>query len=336
VATQEDTGNNAMKISRRDTLGLAATSLAYVGLPLCSRAEGYPSRPVRIVVCFAPGGNSDIIARLIGQSLSEQLGQPFVIENRPGAGGTLCTDAVARAPADGYALLLTGSYNAVNATLYGHLNVDFRRDISQIAGVAFVPNVMVVAPSLPVASVPEFIAYAKANPGAINMASVGNGSAPHLAGELFKMMAGVDLLHIPYRGAPAALTDLLSGRVHVMFIPMSAVAETIRAGKLRALAVTTGMRSEAFPTLPTIDEFLPGYDSSTWTGLGVPRNTPTPVIEKLIGAVRTALGTEVIRRRFAELGAEPIQSAGDEWRKVIDEETEKWAKVIRTANIKVE
>jgi tripartite-type tricarboxylate transporter receptor subunit TctC len=325
-----------MNISRRYTLGLVATSLAFAGLPRSSRAEGYPSRPVRIVVCFAAGGNADIIARLIGQSLSEQLGQPFVIENRPGAGGTLCTEAVARAPADGHTLLLTGSHNAVNASLYDKLGADFSHDISPVASIAFVPNVMVVAPSLPVASVPEFIAYAKANPRAINMASVGNGSAPHLSGELFKMMAGVDLLHIPYRGAPAALTDLLSGRVHVMFIPMPAVAEAIRAGKLRALAVTTGTRSDAFPALPTIGEFLPGYDSSTWSGLGVPRNTPKPVIEKLIGAVRFALGTDAIRRRFAELGAEPMQFAGDEWRRVIEEDTEKWARVIRAANIKAE
>lgn len=325
-----------MTISRRDALGLAASGIACTAVSRSSRADGYPSHPVRIVVCFAPGGNADIIARLIGQSLSEQLGQPFVIENRPGAGGTLGTEAVVRAPADGYTLLLTGSHNAVNAALYGKVSFDFMRDISQVAAVAFVPNVMVVAPSFPASSVSEFISYAKANPGAINMASVGNGSAPHLSGELFKMMAGVDLLHVPYRGAPAALADLLTGRVHVMFVPMAAVAELIKAGKLRALAVTTSARSNAFPVLPTLSEFLPGYTSSTWTGLGAPRNTPPQVIDKLAGAVRTCLRSDMMKRRFAELGAEPLQLSRDEWQKVIEEDSGKWAKVIRAANIKVD
>jgi tripartite-type tricarboxylate transporter receptor subunit TctC len=233
-------------------------------------------------------------------------------------------------------LLLTGSHNAVNSALYQNLNFDFERDIASLIGIARVPNVMVVPTALPVASVTEFIAYAKANPGAINMASVGSGSAPHLSGELFKMMAGVDLVHVPYRGAPGALADLLSDRVQVMFIPMPAVAESIRAGTLRALAVTTGTRSEAFPELPTVNEYVPGYASSTWSGLGAPRNTPSDVSERLIAAVRASLTHATMKQRFAELGAGPMPLSGDEWKRAIAADAEKWAKVIRVAHIRVD
>jgi tripartite-type tricarboxylate transporter receptor subunit TctC len=321
---------------RRQFLHLAAGTAALPAVSRIARAQTYPTRPVRIVVVFGAGGNADVVARLIGQWLSERLGQPFVVENRPGAGGNLGTEAVVRAPADGYTLLLTGSNNAVNATLYDKLNFNFISDITPIIGIVLVPNVMVVNPSFAAKTVPEFVAYAKANPGQINMASVGNGSAPHLSGELFKMMAGVDLLHVPYRGAPPALTDLVAGRVQVMFVPMPGVVEQVRGGKLRALAVTTSARSEVLPNVPTVGDFVQGYEAITWNGLGAPKNTPAEIIDNLNHTIRLGLENPGMKQRFADLGAVPMPMSPAELQKFVSDDTEKWGKVIRAANIKVE
>jgi tripartite-type tricarboxylate transporter receptor subunit TctC len=291
---------------------------------------------VRIIVGFPPGGPSDILARLIGQWLSERLGQPFVIENRPGAAGNIGTEAVVKSPPDGYTLLLVGSFNVINATLYDSLNFDFLRDIAPVAAISRNTYVMVVHPSMPAKTVPEFIAYAKANPGKINMASAGIGSTGHVVGELFKMMTGVDMVHVPYRGAALVLSDLLGGQVQVSFVATLASIGYIRAGKLRPLAVTTATRSEALPDIPTVGEFVPGYEASGWSGIGSPKNTPTEVIDKLNREINTALADLKIKAQLADLGSLVLAGSPADFGRLIAEETEKWGKVIRTANIKPE
>ena len=291
-----------MKIPRRRFLHLVAGAAAHPALSRIARAGTYPGRSVRWVVPQAPGGAADISARLIGQWLSERLGQPFVIENRPGAGGNIGTEAVVSSPADGYTLLLAGSFNAINATLYDRLNFNFVRDIAPVVGIMRIPSTTEVNPSVPAKTIAEFIAYAKANPGKLNMGSAGKGSPQHMAGELFKMMAGVDMVHVPYRGSAPMLTDLLRGELHVAFDPMLSSIEHIRTGKLRALAVTTATRSEALADIPTVGEFVPGYELFGWVGIGVPRKTPIEIIEKLNGEINAALADAKIRARFADLG----------------------------------
>ena len=325
-----------MKLPRRNFLHLAAGAAA---LPVVSRiawAQAYPSRPVHLVVPAPAGGSFDITARLMGQWLSERLGQQFVIENRPGAGTNIGTEAVVRAPADGYTLLLVGTPNAINATLYDKLNYNFIRDIAPVAGIIRDPHVLVLNPSVPAKTVPDFIAYAKTNPRKINMASSGIGSGPHSAGELFKMMAGVDMNHVPYRGAAPALTDLLAGQVHVMFPTMPSSIEYVRAGKLRALAVTTAKRSDAFPEIPTIGDFVPGYESSAWLGLGAPKNIRAELIDKLNREINAGLADPKIKARLADLGGDVLALSSAEFGKLIADETEKWGNVIRALNIKAD
>jgi tripartite-type tricarboxylate transporter receptor subunit TctC len=323
-----------MKLPRRNFLHLAAGAAALPAVSHVARAQAYPSRPVRIIVGFAPGGSGDITARLIGQWLSERLGQPFVIENRPGAGGNIGTEAVVRASPDGYTLLMVGSWNAINATLYEKLN--FIRDITAVAGIVRLPLVMVVHPSVPATTVPEFIAYAKSKPGKITMASPGMGLASHVAGELFKMMAGVDMVHVPYRGGGPALNDLLGGQVQVYFGTTVSSIGYIRAGRLRALGVTTATRSDVLPDIPTVGEFLPGYEASGWAGIGAPKTTPAEIVEKLNKEINAGLADPKIKARLADLGGTPVVGSPAEFGKFIVEETEKWAKVIRAANIKAE
>jgi tripartite-type tricarboxylate transporter receptor subunit TctC len=301
-----------------------------------ARAQGYPARPVRIVVGFPAGGAGDITARLTGQWLSEQFGQPFVIENRPGAGSNIATEAVVRAPADGYTLLLVATPNAINATLYDKLSFNFIRDITPVASTHRSPLVVVVNSSVPAKTVPEFIAYAKANPGKISMASAGIGTPGHVAGELFKMMAGVDLVHVPYRGGAPAMTDLFGGQVQVMFGPVQESIEHIKAGKLRSLAVTTETRQAVLPDTPTVGEFVPGYAASGWAGIGAPRNTPVEIIERLNGAMNAGLADPRITGRLADLGVAPMSMTPSEFKKFVVEETEKWGKVIKFAGIKAE
>jgi tripartite-type tricarboxylate transporter receptor subunit TctC len=323
-----------MKLPRRNFLHLAAVAAV---LPVVSRiawAQAYPSRPVRIVVGFAAGGGADIVARLIGQWLSERLGQPFVIENRPGAASNIGTEAVVRAAADGYTLLLAASPNAFNATLYDKLNFNFIRDIAPVAGIMVVPNVMVAHPSVPAKTVPEFIAYAKANPGKINMASGGIGSASHVSGELFRMMTGVNLVHVPYRGNGPALADLLAAQVQVMFPTMPSSIAYIRAGKLRPLAVTTTMRSDELPEAPTVNDFVPGYEASTWYGIGVPKGTPLEILDMLNREINAALAEPKMKSPLADLGGTVLPGSPADFGKLIAEEIEKWANVIRAANIK--
>jgi tripartite-type tricarboxylate transporter receptor subunit TctC len=309
------------------------------GLPFLShlaRAETYPNRPVRIIVGFAAGGNFDIVARVIAERMAERLGQPVIVENRPGASSNIAAEAAIRSPADGYTVLLGGAVNAINATLYDKLNFNFAADIAPVAGAVQFPNVMTVSASFPAKSVPEFIAYAKANPGKINHGSSGVGTSQHLAGELFKAAAGVSFTHIPYRGAPQALTDLLSGQVHVLFDALPPTMPHIKSGAVRALGVTTPMRSEALPDTPAIAEFLPGYEASGWNGFCVPKNTPAPVIETLNVAINESLRDPKVKARFADLGAMALGGSPDDFGKLIVRETEKWAQVIRAANIKVE
>ena len=325
-----------MKLPRRQFLHLAAGAAALPAVSRFARAQGYPSRPVRIVVGFPAGGGSDITARLMGQWLSERLGQPFVVENRPGAATNIATEAVVRAPADGYTLLLFGSSSAINATFYDKLPFNLIRDISPVAGINRVPYVIVLNPSVPAKSVPEFITYAKANPGKINMASSGNGSVQHVSGELFKIMTGISLVHVPYRGAAPALTDLISGQVQVMFDAVSSSIEYIRAGKLRALAMTTATRSDALPDLPTISDFVPGYETSSWSGIGAPKNTPVEIVDKLNKEINAALADPKVKARLADLGSVPMPLSSADFGNLISESVEKWGKVIRTANIKAE
>jgi tripartite-type tricarboxylate transporter receptor subunit TctC len=323
-----------MKLLRRTFLNLLAGA---AGLPTVSRvawAQTYPTRPVRIVVGFTAGGAFDITARLIGQWLSDRLGQQFIVENRPGAGTNIATEAVVRAPADGYTLLLAGAVNTVNATLYEKLNFDFIRDITPVAGLIRFPNVMDIHPSFASRTVSEFIAYAKANPGKINMASSGNGTSQHLSGELFKMMTGVNLIHVPYRGAPQALTDLLAGQVQVSFDPLPASIEFIKSGRLGALGVTTATRSEALPDVPTVGEFVPGYEASGWNGIGAPKNTPVEIIQRLNREINAGLADPGMRAKLAALGGMVLAGSPADFGKLIAEETDKWAKVVKFAGIK--
>jgi tripartite-type tricarboxylate transporter receptor subunit TctC len=299
-------------------------------------AQTYPSRPVHIIVGFPPGGGGDIVARLIGQSLSERLGQPIVIENRPGASGNIAAEAVVRASPDGYTLLLVTAANASNATLYEHLNFDFIRDIRPVASLTRDPFVMVVNPSFPAKTVPEFIAYAKANPGKINMASSGIGITTHIFGELFMIMAGIDMIHVPYRGGAPAITGLLGGQVQVYFSPLPEPIEQIKSGRLRALAVTTATRVAALPDVPSIGDFVPGYEASGWLGIGAPKNTPTEIVDKLNREINAVLADSRIKAQLAELGIAVFPSSPAEFGKLIADETEKWGKVLRAANIKAE
>jgi tripartite-type tricarboxylate transporter receptor subunit TctC len=324
---------NAMKLPRRRFLRIAAGVAALPAVPRSAWAQTYPSRPVRIVVGFPPGGPTDIVARLIGQYLSERLGQQFVIENRPGAGGNIGTETVVRAQPDGYTLLLVNAANAISATLYNNLNFIFLRDIAPIAGIVRVPNVMEVHPSVPARTIPEFIAYAKANPGKINMAGV-NGTTLQLAGELFKMMAGVDMVHVPYKGAGPALTDLLGGQVQVLFDNLTSSIAYIRAGKLRALGVTTVTRAKALPEIPTVGEFVPGYEASAWQGIGVPKNTPPAIINKLSTEINAALADPSFRARLSDLGGEPLDGSPTDFGKLLADETGKWAKVVKYSGAK--
>jgi len=325
-----------MTLPRRQFLHLAAGAAALPAVSRIARAQTYPSRPVRIIVAVAAGGTSDILARLMGQRLSDRLGQPFVIENRPGAGGNIATEAVVRAPADGYTLLQVSAAAAINATLYDKLNFNFIRDIAPVASIDREPLVMVVSPSVPARTVPEFIAYAKANPGKISMASAGNGTPSHVSGELFKMMAGVNMVHVPYRGGGPALVDLLGGQVQVMFASMSSSIEYVRTGKLRALAVTTVMRSEALPQIPTVSDFVPGFEATFWAGLGAPKNTPADIVDKLNKEINAGLVDPKLKARLAELGVTALPGSPADFAKLIADETEKWGKVIRAANIKPE
>ena len=325
-----------MKLPRRQFLHLAAGAAA---LPTVSRftfAQTYPSRPVRLIVPFAPAGGSDITARLMGQWLSEWLAQPFIIENRPGAGSNIATEAVVRAAADGYTLLYVTTANAINATLYDKLNFNFIRDIAPVATISRNTYVMLVHPSMPAKTVPEFIAYAKAHPRKINMASAGTGSPPHVCGELFKMMAGVDLLHLPYRGGGPALTDLLGGQVQVYFATTVASIEYIRTGRLRALAVTTATRSDALPDIPTVAEFVPGYEASSWYGVGAPKATPAEIVEKLNKEINAGLAVAKLKARLADLGGDVLALSPADFGKLIADETEKWGNVIRALNIKAD
>jgi tripartite-type tricarboxylate transporter receptor subunit TctC len=325
-----------MKLPRRNFLHLVAGAAA---LPVVSRiawAQTYPTRPVRIVVPFAPGGVNDITARLIGQWLSERLGQQFIIENRPGGGGNIGIEAVVRSPADGYTLLVVGTTAAINATLFEKLSYNFIRDIAPVASIVRVPHVMQVNPSLPVATVPEFIAHAKANPGKISMGSGGNGSPAHVTGELFKMMTGVNLTHVPYRGAGPAITDLLGGQIQVTFTDMAASIEYIRAGRLRALAVTTPMRSEALPDIPTVGDFVSGFEASQWVGLCAPKNTPPEIIGKLNAEINTGLADPKLKIRLADLGGVALPGSPAEFGKLIADDTEKWAKVVKFSGAKAD
>ena len=325
-----------MKLPRREFLKLAGAVAAAPAFPRIASALDYPARPVRIIAGFAAGGGVDITARLIGQWLTERLGQSFVIENRPGAGGNIGTEAVVNAAPDGYTLLLATVPNAVNASLYEKLNFNFIRDIAPVAGIIRVPMVILLNPSVPAKTVPEFIGYAKANPGKVNMASAGNGSAPHMAGELFKMMAGVNLVHVPYRGQGPALTDLLGGQVQVLFATTPGTTDYITTGKLRALAVTSASRAEVLPELPTVGDFVPGYEASQWYGIGAPKNTPAEIVGKLNKEINAAIADPGMKARFAAIGGEPLPGSPAEFGKLIAEETEKWAKVVRAAGIKPE
>jgi len=325
-----------MKLPRRQFLHFAAGATALPAVSRIAAAQAYPSRPVRIIVPFAPGGATDIIARLVGQWLSERLGQQFVTENRPGAGSNVGTEVVVNAPPDAYTLLQVGASSAINMTLYEKLNFTFLRDTTHVAGIISIPFIMAVNPSVPAKTVPEFIAYAEKNPSKVNMGSGGNGTAGHLSGELFKMMASVNMVHVPYRGEAPALTDLLGGRVQVMFGTVPASIEYVRAGKLRALALTSARRSEVLPDLSTVGEFVPGYETSAWQGLSAPRNTSADFVEKLNKETNAALADAKTKARLADLGGTPLVGSPADFGKLIAEEAEKWRKVIRAANIKAE
>ena len=327
---------HAMKLSRRKFFHLAAGAAVLLAMPHVVRAQTYPTRTVRWLVPMAPGDMPDILARLIAQWLSERMGQSFIIDNRLGATTNIGTEAAVRAPADGYTLVLLGPPAAINASLFEKLNFNVLRDIAPVASIARAPNVMEISLAVPVKTVPEFIAYAKANPGKLNMASSGVGGSPHMSGELFKMMAGVNLTHVPYRGSVAALTDMLSGQVQVFFDNLPASIEYIKAGKVRALAVTTATRSEALPELPTVSEFVPGYEASPWWGVGAPKDTPKEFIDKLNKEINAALANSKVRARLAELGASVLVGSPAEFGKHLAEETEKWGNVVKVAGIKVE
>ena len=325
-----------MKLPRRKFLHLAAGAAALSAVPRLAWAQTYPARPVRIIVATGPAGAPDILARLVGQWLSERLGQQFVTENRPGGGNSIGTEAVVRAPPDGYTLLLVDPSASINATLYDKLNFNFIRDIATVAGIVRMPLVMVVHPSVPATTVPELIAYAKANPGKINMASPGIGTPGHVAGELFKMMTGTEMIHVPYRGGGPALTDLIGGQVQVFFPSTSLSIEQIRAGRLRALAVTTAARWDGLPDIQTVGEFVPGYEASIALGVGAPKRTPVEIIDKLNREINAALADPKIESRLADLGGTPLAGSPADFAKLIAEETEKWGKVIKFAGIKPE
>jgi tripartite-type tricarboxylate transporter receptor subunit TctC len=325
-----------MKPQRRQFLHLATGAAAYATMSRIALAQTFPTRPVRLIVGFAAGGGNDVVARLIGQWLSERLGQPVLIENRIGAGGNIATEAVVTSPPDGYTLLQVSSTNARNTTLYEKLKFIFHRDIAPVASIMHVPNIIDVNPSVPVKTVPEFIAYAKANPGKLNMGSAGVGSSQHLAGELFKMMTNVNLVHVPYRGGSPAITDLLGGQVQVMFDVLPESIEYIRTGKLRPLAVTTANRLEVLPDVPPVGDFVPGYEVNSFYGVGAPRNTPAEIVDKLNQEINAALADVRMKARFADLGGTVIAGSPADFGKLIAEETAKWANVIRAANIKAE
>jgi tripartite-type tricarboxylate transporter receptor subunit TctC len=325
-----------MKLPRRRFLHLAAGAAALPAISRIAWAQTYPTRPVRWIIGYPPGGSADITARLMGQWLSERLGQTFVIESRPGAGTNIATETVVRAPPDGYTLLLVAPANAINATLYDRLSYDFIRDIAPVAGLIRFPNVIVVNPSVPAKTVPELIAYAKANPGKLNMASSGNGSTIHVSGELFKMMTGINMVHVPYRGGAPALIDMISGQVQVMFDNLPTSIAFIRAGKLRPLAVTTTTRSELLPDLPTVADFVPGYEASAWYGIGVPKGTPHEIINKLNKEINAILADPKVKVRLAELGAWAILGSSADFGKLVADETEKWAKVVKFSGAKVD
>jgi tripartite-type tricarboxylate transporter receptor subunit TctC len=323
-----------MLLPRRRFLNLAASAAALLAIGQTARTQSYPTRPVRLVVSVSAGGSPDMIARLLAQWLSERLGQPFVVDNRPGAGGNIGTESVVNAPADGYSLLLAISANAINAALYDNLPFNFARDTAPVASIATIPLVMEVHPSFPAKTVPEFIAYAKANPGKINMASGGSGSPLYVAGELFKMMAGVDMLHVPYRGEGLALPDLLAGQVQVLFGVMPASLGYIRGGKLRALAVTSAQREMLLPDVPAMGEFLPGYQANGWYGIVAPKGTPSEIIEMLNTEINAALGDAKMKERLTELGCAVFAGLPTDFGRFIADEIEKWRKVVRFANIK--
>src|SRR5436305_5368739 len=310
-----------MKFPRRKFLHLAAGAAVLPALPRLAKAQAYPSRPIRLIIGYTPGGSADLTARLMGQWLSERLGQSFVVENRPGGGTNIATEAVVRAPPDGYTFLLAAPANAINATLYDKLNFNFLRDSEPVAGIIRFPNVVVVNPSVPVQSIPELIAYAKANPGKLNMASSGNGLTIHMSGELFKMLTGTNMVHVPYRGGAPALTDLISGQVQVMFDNIPTCAEHVKSGKLRGLAVTSTTRSEVLPDLPTVADFLPGYEASAWYGFVAPKNTPPEVIATLNKATNAALAEPPAKKRFAELGAILLPGSPADFGRLLAEET---------------
>ena len=321
-----------MRMPRRSFLCLAAAAF----LPRIARAQAYPSRPVRLMVGFAAGSTTDILARLIGQWLSERLGQQFIVENRPGASATIATEAAVKSPADGYTLLMVAPVHAINATLFARLNYNFIRDMEAVAGIVRVPNVLEVHPAVPVKSAPELIDLAKSNPGSLSFASAGAGSASHLAGEMFKTMAGVSLVHVPYHGDGPAMTDLIGGQVQVGFATMTASIGHIRSGRLRPLAVTTLTRSEALPDVPTVSQFVPGYDASSWFGVAAPKGTPAAIIESLNREINRGLADSTIRARLTDMGGMALAGSPAEFGKLIADETDKWGKVVRAANIKAE
>jgi tripartite-type tricarboxylate transporter receptor subunit TctC len=325
-----------VKLPRRQFLHLAAGVAALPAVSRVAKAQAYPTRPVRVMVPFPPGSTSDTLARLMGQWLSERLAQPVIIENRPGAAGNMATEAVVRAPADGHTLLLVTLSNAINAALYDNLNFNFIRDIAPVASLMRTPGVMEVNPSVPAKTAPEFIAYAKANPHKITMASAGNGASSHLAGALFMLMTGIDMVHVPYRGSPPALTDLLGGQVQVMFDNIPTSIEYIRAGKLRPLAVTATMRLDILPDVPPLADFVPGYETSLWLGMAAPKNTPPDIVGKLNGEINAALADPKMKARLADLGGTVLPGSPADFGKLIADETEKWGKVIRAAGIKAE
>ena len=323
-----------MRLARREFLQLALGASAVPVASCVATAQAYPTRPVSLIVGYPAGTSPDIFARLLAHTLSERLGQPFIVENRPGAGGNIAAETIVRAAPNGYSLLLVSATNAMNTTLYDSLNFNFVRDIAPVASIASIPFVMQVNPAFPARTVPEFIAYAKANPGKINMASVGNGTAPHVFGEMFKAMAGVDLVHVPYRANP--VPDLLSGHVHVYFAAVLSSIEYIRAGKLRALAVTTAARSELLPDIPALGEFVPDYEASAWQGVGAPKGTPADIIDRLSKEIDAALADPKLKARIVELGAVPMRMTPVEFGKFIADETGKWAKVVKVAGIRAE
>jgi tripartite-type tricarboxylate transporter receptor subunit TctC len=325
-----------MNLQRRHFLHLVAAAAALPAASGITWAQAYPARPVRIIVPVAAGGGIDITARLIGQWLSERLGQQFIVEDRPGGGGSIGTEMAVRAPPDGYTLLQASLLNAVNATLYTKLNYNFVRDIAPVAGIMGVSNVVYVHPSVPAETIPEFIAYAKANPGKINMGSGGNGSSGHMAGELFKLMAGVDLIHVPYRGQGPAMNDLLGGQLQVIFATTPGTTEYVRIGKLRALAVTTRTRADALPEVPTVADFVPGYESSQWYGVGAPKNTPVEIVEKLNKEINAALADPKMKARFADLGGTVLPGSPADFGKLIADETDKWGNVVKFAGLKAD